>query len=232
MTEETQDIDIVVPGDLLDEGDGELREGQGTYKIGRRIYAMRLGVKRVRANYVNVMPVAGEYIPRQDDLVIGKIIDIGPSTWSVDLNSPYVGTLHVNDTPWRVDYGGTARYLTVGDIVLVKIDRFDEIKRVQITMKGSPGLRKLAGGLVIDISVPKIQRVIGKSGTMISLIKRNTGCGMFVGQNGRIWIDGEPDLVSVVTEAIKIIEAAPIGSDLDSVIELFLSDKRRGSDHG
>jgi exosome complex component RRP4 len=195
--------EVVVPGELLDSG--KLRPGNGTYVKEGKIYASQLGIKSVRSNYVNVIPLGGRYIPQVGETVIGKVIDLGPSNWLVDINSPYPAPLHVNEVPWRVEFGDTARYLNVGDVLLAKILLVDETKRVQVTMK-EPGLRKLQGGQIIDISHSKVPRVIGKGGSMIQMIKGYTNCRIFVGQNGRIWLDGEIENIVYAIRAIKMIE--------------------------
>lgn len=195
--------EIVVPGELLESG--KFRAGTGTYISNGKIYASQLGIKNVRAKYVNVIPLGGRYIPQVGDTVIGKVIDLGPSNWLIDINSPYPAPLHVNEVPWRVEFGDTARYLNVGDVILAKILLVDETKRVQVTMK-EPGLRKLHGGHIIDITPSKIPRVIGKGGSMIQLIKNYTNCRIFVGQNGRIWLDGDLGNIIIAIRAIKMIE--------------------------
>ena len=154
---------------------------------------------------MNVIPLGGRYIPNLGDTVIGKIIDLGSSNWLVDINSPYPAPLHVNEVPWRVEFGDTARYLNVGEVLLCKILLVDETKRIQVTMK-EPGLRKLQGGQIIDITHCKVPRVIGKGGSMIQMIKGYTNCRIFVGQNGRIWLDGEVENIVYAIRAIKIIE--------------------------
>jgi exosome complex component RRP4 len=211
--------EIVVPGDLLDSGD--LKAGNGTYVHEDRIYAAQLGIKSVKSNYVNVIPLGGRYIPSPGDTVIAKIIDIGPSNWLVDVNSPYPAPLHVNEVPWRVDFGDTARYLNVGDVILAKVLMVDETKRVQVTMKDS-GLRKLQGGQIIDISHAKVPRVIGKGGSMIQMIKNATNSRIFVGQNGRIWIEGEVDNIVMAIRAIRMIEKEAQTSRLTERVKEFL----------
>jgi len=175
----------------------------------------------VKSNYVNVIPLGGRYIPSPGDTVIAKIIDIGPSNWLVDVNSPYPAPLHVNEVPWRVDFGDTARYLNVGDVILAKVLMVDETKRVQVTMKDS-GLRKLQGGQIIDISHAKVPRVIGKGGSMIQMIKNATNSRIFVGQNGRIWIEGEVDNIVMAIRAIRMIEKEAQTSRLTERVKEFL----------
>jgi exosome complex component RRP4 len=211
--------ELVIPGDSLSES--ELKSGMGTYYDSGKIFASRLGVKNIRAGYINVVPLGGKYIPRPGDYVIGNIVDIGPTNWLVDINAPYPAPLHVNDVPWRVEFGDTARFLKVGDTILVKIQNVDEIKRVHVSMNDHD-LRKLSGGLITEISHSKVPRVIGKGGSMITLIKRYTKCRMFVGQNGRIWIDGDSKDMMVAVSTIEKIEKEAQVSGLTDSIKEFL----------
>jgi exosome complex component RRP4 len=214
-----QPREIVMPGDLL-EGD-KLKPGAGTYVSDGKIYAAQLGIKSVKSNYVNIIPLSGRYIPAVGDSVIGKVEDIGPSNWLIDINSPYPAPLHVNEVPWRVEFGDTARYMNVGDVILAKVLMVDETMRVQVTMKDQ-GLRKLQGGQIIEISPSKVPRVIGKSGSMIQMIKGYTNCRIFVGQNGRIWLDGEVDNIMHAIKAIQMIEQDAHSYGLTEKVKAFL----------
>jgi exosome complex component RRP4 len=111
----------------------------------------------------------------------------------------------VNEVPWRVEFGETRKFMTVGDVVLLKIVDVNEVMRVQVSMKDH-GLRKLTGGMVLEVSPMKVPRVIGKNGSMIQMLKNSTGCRIYVGQNGRIWIDGELDNIIRAVKAITLIE--------------------------
>lgn len=217
--------EILIPGDLLSDT-SEFKAGVGTFREKGRIYAAQVGIKSIRGNYINVVPLAGKYIPKAGDMVIGKIIDIGPSNWLVDINCPYPAPLHVNDVPWRVDFGDTAKYLNIGNSILVKVLKVDETKRIQLTLK-EQGLRRLTSGRIIEISHSKVPRVIGKSGSMISMLKNYTNTRMFVGQNGRIWIDGEPEDIQLAVEAINIIEREAHLLGLTEKVKEFLESKKK-----
>lgn len=212
---------FVIPGDLVDTG--KLRSGIGTYKMDGKIFAAQLGFRNIRADYVNVIPLAGKYMPKVNDMVIGKIVNIGPAKWLVDINSPYPAPLHINEVPWKVEFGDTARYLKIGDTVLVNVLSVDEIKRVQVSLKGV-GLRRLTGGHIVEIIPAKVPRLIGKGGSMISLIKQHTGCRIFVGQNGRIWLDGELEDIALTIKVIRKIESEAHLSGLTNEIEKYLSN--------
>jgi len=214
-----QPREIVMPGDLL-EGE-KLKPGAGTYVSDGKIFAALLGIKSVKSNYVNIIPLSGRYIPAVGDSVIGKVEDIGPSNWLIDINSPYPAPLHVNEVPWRVEFGDTARYMNVGDVILAKVLMVDETMRVQVTMKDQ-GLRKLQGGQIIEVSPSKVPRVIGKSGSMIQMIKGYTNCRIFVGQNGRIWLDGEVDNIVHAIKAIQMIEQDAHSHGLTERVKAYL----------
>ncbi len=223
---EKQDIQLekrilVIPGEEL--GDVSYKAGTGTYRKGEKIFASQLGIKNIRAGYINVIPLGGKYLPRSGDSIIGIIIDLGPSSWMININCPYPAMMHVNETPWKVDYGDTGRFLKVGDAVLAKIAQVDETKRIQITMK-EHGLRKLNSGQIVKISHSKVPRVIGKGGSMISLIKEYTGCRIFVGQNGNIWLDGEVEAVIDASKAIEMIDREAQVMGLTDKVRAFLQE--------
>ena len=214
--------EIVVPGDLLSESG--LKAGPGTYVESGHIYAAQLGIKTTRSDVVGVIPLSGQYIPIRGDMVIGKIVDMGASNWYVDINAAHQSSLHVNEVPWRVEFGETGKFMTVGDLVSLKIVGVDELGKVQISMK-EHGLRKLAGGVVIEVAPSKIPRVIGRSGSMIQMLKNATSCRIYVGQNGRIWVDGDLDSMLKAIDAIKLIEAEAHSTGLTEKVEKLLGQK-------
>ena len=210
---------VVMPGELLEEE--KLKAGAGTYVSDGNIYSAIMGFKTVKSNYVNVVPLSGRYIPNVGDNVIGIVEDVGPSNWLIEINSPYPAPLHVNEVPWRVEFGDTSRYMKIGDALLVKVLMVDETMKVQVTMK-EQGLRKLQGGEIVEIAPHKVPRVIGKSGSMIQLIKGYTNCRVFVGQNGRIWLDGETENIGYAYHAIKMIDEAAHSSGLTDRVKAYL----------
>ncbi|MCJ2532551.1 MAG: exosome complex protein Rrp4 [Candidatus Thermoplasmatota archaeon] len=214
--------EIVVPGDLLSKSG--LKAGPGTYVESGHIYAAQLGIKTTRSDMVGVVPLSGQYIPMRGDMVIGKIVDMGASNWYVDINAAHQSSLHVNEVPWRVEFGETGKFMTVGDLVSLKVVGVDELGKVQISMK-EHGLRKLAGGVVIEVAPSKIPRVIGRNGSMIQMLKNATSCRIYVGQNGRIWVDGDLDSMLKAIDAIKLIEAEAHSTGLTEKVEKLLGQK-------
>ena len=214
--------ELVLPGDIID--DTGAKAGEFTYSREGKVYAAVMGIKNVSPIGVSVIPLWGQYMPSAGDFVIGVVNDIGPSNWMIDINAPYPAPLHVSEVPWKVEFGDTSRFLNIGNVVFLKILSVDESKKIQVTMNDS-GLRKVEGGLLVEIAHSKVSRVIGKSGSMIQLLKSASGCRIFVGQNGRIWIDGEEDRASVVADAIKMIEEKAQARDLTEKVKVFLESK-------
>lgn len=214
--------ELVLPGDVIDESGA--KAGEYAYSREGKVYAAVMGIKNVSPIGVSVIPLWGQYMPNAGDFVIGVVNDIGPSNWMIDINAPYPAPLHVSEVPWKVEFGDTSRFLNIGNVVFLKILSVDESKKIQVTMNDS-GLRKVEGGLLVEIAHSKVSRVIGKSGSMIQLLKAASGCRIFVGQNGRIWIDGEEDRAAVVADAIKMIEEKAQARDLTEKVKVYLESK-------
>jgi len=78
---------------------------------------------------------------------------------------------------------------------------------------------------MIDVTSSKVPRIIGKQGSMISLIKNATNCRIVVGQNGKVWISGDdPGKEMIATEAILKIEQEAHTSGLTDKISAFLKE--------
>ena len=224
MTETRQ---IVVPGETVATSD-EFLPGQNTYLEGREIRALRLGVKSVRGDRVNVISLNGRYEPFRGDAVIGTVVELGPSNWYINVGAANDVGMHVNDVPWRVEFGETSKYLDIGDTVLLKIVHVDEMKKAQVSMKDRQ-CRKLTGGLIWEVSPSKVPRIVGRNGSMIGLIKDYTSVRLFVGQNGVVWLDGEPADVNLALEALHKIEAEAHTSGLTDRMKAWLESRRPGA---
>ena len=202
-----KDRDITVPGELLAEGMEYLPAGKA-YRDGEKIFACVVGMATVKGRVLKVIPLAGRYMPRRGDVIIGRVTGIGNSGWTVDINSPYNADLNIGEaTREYIDLAKTemSRYYDIGEYMLAEIIAITESKYVKLTTKYRP-YRKLSTGNIICVSPAKIPRIIGKAGSMIKLLKDNSGCDVVVGQNGLVWIKGLPEKEALVARAIKLIE--------------------------
>jgi len=218
MSEEKREV--VIPSQLI--GDiHKNKAGHGTFVENGKIYAERLGVLSKSSDYINVIPLKGRYDPIEEDFVIGIVEEALQSGWLIDINAPYPALLHVNEVPWEIEFGETEKYLNHGDSIMAKILQVDVTKKIQVTLNDR-NLYKIKGGQIIDVEPSKVPRIIGKKGSMIALLKKYTRCRIFVGQNGRIWIDGDNEGIEKVLQTLKKIEDEALSYGLTNRIEAFL----------
>ncbi len=218
-----QEKQVVIPGDVLAEGMDYL-PGKGAFREGDNIISSRLGLMNASGRILNIIPLSGRYVPRRDDTVIGYIKDMSYSSWFVDVGYAYEASLSMKDaTADFIERGSSlSDYFAIGEIILTKISNVTKEGNIDLTMK-APGLRKMQGGKIIEITPSKIPRVVGKQGSMISLIKDKTGCNIFAGQNGRIWIRGSStEAEKLATEAIQLINDKAHTSGLTERVGAFL----------
>ena len=217
-----KDKDISVPGEVLGVG-MDVLPGQGTYRDGEKVVAKRLGLVAIEGRAIKLIPLSGKYLPKPWDVIICKVIDVGFSGWRLDTNSAYSAMLSLKDaTSDFVKRGANlTEYYDLGDYILCKITNVTSQKLVDVTMKG-PGLRKLKGGRIIEVDPNKVPRIIGKQGSMVTMIKDATKCNISVGQNGLIWIEGTPENELLAIQTIRKIEKESHLGGLTDKIKVFL----------
>ena len=216
------DKEISVPGETLAIG-MDVLPGSGTYRNGDKIVANRLGLVMIDGRTIKLIPLSGRYIPKTGDTIICKVIDVSFSGWRLDTNSAYSAMLSMKDATSEFIQRGAnlTQYYDLGDFIVCKIVNVTSQKLIDVTMKG-PGLRKLKGGRIIEVDSNKVPRIIGKQGSMVIMIKDATQCNIVVGQNGLVWIDGEPVNELLAIQAIKKISVESHTSGLTDKIKEFL----------
>jgi len=225
---------LVTPGDLL--GEGPYFAGENTYRDGTKIYAARIGLADIVGNKLIVVPIKGAYIPRIDDIVLGRITDIGMSGWQVDICAPYPAMLPASETPMQrgrdIGRRDLAHIYGVGDLTLAQVIAFDRTRDPLLTTKGR-GLGKITSGRVARITPAKIPRVIGKKGSMITMLKKETNTDIVPGQNGVILATGkDPDHERIAVEALYLIEREAHSSGLTDRVRAFILDELKGKEVG
>jgi len=217
----------VSPGDLLAEGD--YLAGFNTFRHDEKIYASRLGLVELGGKKVDVVALNTFYIPVTGDLVIGKITEVNLHGWTVDINSPYPAILRTPEAlnrPFRAQQDELSEFLNVGDMILAKVISFDRTRDPNLTIH-EQDLGKIRFGQIVKVSPAKIPRIIGRKGSMISMLKNETGCKIIVGQNGLVYVSSrnrEDERIAIM--AIKKIEEEAHTSGLtDRVTELIKKEK-------
>lgn len=215
--------EFVIPGDVIAEGIDYL-PAQGVFRDGDKIIAEQIGIVHVDNRLIKLIPLTGAYKPKAGDVIIGQVVNISFNGWSVDISFSNLALLSVRDgsSDFIERKSDLSRYFDFDDFIIAKISNVGKGNLIDLTMKG-PGLMKLQGGMIVDVSPSKVPRIIGKQGSMITLLKNLSGCKISVGQNGKVWISG--DNSDNVIEAIRLIEKESYLSGLTEKIERLLGGK-------
>jgi exosome complex component RRP4 len=213
---------FVIPGEVV--GRGNLRAESNVIRVGDRIVSTRVGMAEVAHDAVRVVPLSGPYIPRVDDLVVGKIIDYSAFAWEADINSCFFGILPAQSVFGR-DYSPAKDSLTdrlaVGDMVAAKVIAFDRTRDPLLSISG-PGLGRIPRGQTVKISPAKVPRLIGKKGSMIRAIEQGSNTRMLIGQNGIVVVVGASEDVLKAVKAVNLVEEQAHSPDLTERVSRVL----------
>lgn len=191
-----KDRDLVIPGQLLGEN---LYHDLNCFRENNHVYSSVEGMVRIDNRRVRIIPSTGEYIPKEDDVIIGVITDVLVGRFFVNINSPYNCSMRSEEVSKDAMKKDLSRYLKVGDIITAKISEVNEVYSCQLIRPW-----RIEGGLIIDVNPKRVPRVIGKRKSMLNMIKEKTKSKIIVGQNGKIWIKGGN--VDLAVRTIKRIE--------------------------
>ncbi|MEY8242114.1 MAG: KH domain-containing protein [Gammaproteobacteria bacterium] len=209
---------LVLPGDLLET---KSKPGRGIFRRDGRVHASVLGYSSDQSGYMNVNAIAGRYTPKVGDKIVAICVETGPSVWRMDIGASFNSTLHHSESGWKVPFGDTARFLTIGDAIWAEVFMVDAAGSHQISLK-KDDCRKLYSGTIVKIGPTNVPRVIGKQGSMITAIREKTQTRILIGQNGNIWIDGKGNDIATAQKAIEMIDNEANSKGLTKKIEKLL----------
>jgi exosome complex component RRP4 len=220
---------LVTPGDLIAEG--EYIAGENTFAENNKIYAARVGIVEYENKRVDVVALKAFYIPKAGDIIIGTITEVGFNGWTVDINSPYIALLRASDVlsrPFKPQKDDLPQVLDAGDLVVAKIVSYDRTHDPQLTV-AEPGLGKITRGQIIKITPTKIPRVIGRKGSMISMIKQETGCNIILGLNGVVLVTGKTleDEQLALRAILKIEQESHTSGLTDRITQMLREEKSK-----
>jgi exosome complex component RRP4 len=214
----------VVPGDRIIEGN--FRPLFNVIRAGNSIISTRIGIAEAGREGVKVIPLSGVYIPRVNDIVIGKIMHHSSLSWEVDINSCFSAHLPAQDvfgrdfSPARDDMG---RELATGDLITARIIAFDRTRDPMVTIQDK-GLGKVPRGEFIKISATRVPRLIGKRGSMIQTIEQATHTRVLIGQNGIVVVTGRnSEGIKLAVRAIRMVEEEAHTPNLTQRVKTLLN---------
>lgn len=216
----------VIPGDVITSG--SYRADQNTVLDGRLIVSTAVGVSEIVDDAVRVIPLTGKYMPRIDDMVVGKVTSHTSLAWELDINSCYVGFLPASDVFGR-DFSARsdelASRLKRGDLVAARIANSDRSRDPLLTITDRD-LGKIDSGELVEMSASKVPRLIGKRGTMIQMIETQTDSLITVGQNGWVVVACEdPNGLLKAKEAIAMVDRLAHTSNLTDRVRDMLGGR-------
>ena len=217
---------VVVPGEVIFSGEDYL-PGNGTEKKGDDIVAMKFGLAEEVSKLVKIIPLSGGYEPRRGNVIIGRVEMLTMNGWVINFGNTENVFLSLMEVPRFVNKGALDEVMDVGDMAVVKISSIKG-RSIDCTVK-SRGLGKIEEGMIFRINPNKVPRVIGKEGSMIKVIKDETGCNITVGQNGFIWIKGDKIEDEILARnSINFITEKSFVDGLTQAVEKFFKDEKKG----
>ena len=213
----------VIPGDVVTTG--PFRAEQNVILEGEKIISTAVGISEIYEDSVRVISLTGKYIPKIDDLVIGKVNSHTSLSWELDINSCYVGFLPAQDVFGR-DFSAhadeLATKLKTGDLVAARIANFDRTRDPLVTISDRD-LGAIDSGVLVKISPSKVPRLIGKRGSMIQMIEMATNAAVTIGQNGWVVVSCEtPEGLLKAKKAIEMVnQKAHVANLTDQIKEML-----------
>ncbi len=216
---------LVLPGEHISEKSPMV--GHGVIKDKDGAHSSLLGLLDERENFLRIIPLSGKYDPKAEDFIIGVVSDVQSTFWRLDINSPYSAILPGGE--FQRELRGNERLkdiLPIGSTVYVKIKEVTKSKGVFTTLNWT-GTKILKNGMLLEISSPKIPRIIGKKDSMINTIRQGSGCNVLAGQNGLVWISGSSEGMALAAEVVRYIETNSHRSGLTELVKNMLNEKKR-----
>lgn len=216
---------VVIPGEIIIEGDDFL-PGDSTEKRDGKIFALKYGLAEEQNNLIKVIPLSGVYNPRRGNVIIGKVENINSAGWMIDIGAADSAFLSINEVPRFVNKDAMDEVFDIDDMVIAKIWTINK-RGIDLSVK-SRGFGKVEEGIIFEINPNKVPRVIGKEGSMIKLIKENTGCDITVGQNGAVLVKGPSidDELFAKKAILHVCEKSFISGLTDEVTKWFEENKK------
>jgi exosome complex component RRP4 len=216
---------IVIPGEEIAKGDDFL-PGENTEKRGDSIIALKYGLAEESNKLMKIIPLSGSYQPRRGNSVIGKVVMITFNGWVIDIGAADNAFLSLMEVPRFVNKDQLEEVMKIGDMMTAKIWAINK-RGIDLSIKDR-GLGRIDEGMIIKINPNKVPRIIGKEGSMIKMVKNETGCNITVGQNGFIWLKGDKvENELFAKKAIEFIESKSFISGLTDEVQKWFAEEKK-----
>ncbi|HIQ51405.1 MAG TPA: hypothetical protein EYH54_05550 [Nautiliaceae bacterium] len=173
------------------------------------VYSKFWGIlnEKEREKIIEIIPINGKYLPAIGDFVIGKVKEVLPNMWIIDINSPFLATLLLKDAlNERVDFEKTdlSKFYDINDLVFGKIEGITRNKTIRISLKSS-SQKKLDNGLLVEINNILNYWLIQNKEKIREKLKKKK-IEIIIGKNRLIWIKGKKEILSKLVKILKNME--------------------------
>ncbi len=192
---------IVLPGDKI--ADKAIRI-PNTFIDDNVTYAAVIGMLDEDGTYI---PLEARYKPAVEDVVIGLVMDVRPSSYNIDINLPFSGFLSGRDLRIR---------LNIGDVIMCRVKSVDEVGNIDLE-----DARILPKGKIIEFPPSKVPRLIGRKSSMLNILKEAAGGEIIVGNNGYVWISEISNIPLLLRAMNRIIQKAHISGLTDNISQFL-----------
>ncbi|CAN8326919.1 unnamed protein product [Cochlearia groenlandica] len=202
---------IIVPGDVVldlsNMTNQIIKLGSGLHQDSDAIFATRAGkLSYSKPNKYCIESSHKRYIPRQEDHVLGIVVDSKADNFWVDIKGPHLALL-----PVLAFEGGTRRNIPkfeVGTLLYLRVVKTNtgmnpELSCTDISGKAAE-FGPLKAGFMFETSTG-LSRMLLSSPTcpVLEALGKKLSFEIAIGLNGRVWVNaGAPRTVIIVANAI------------------------------
>ncbi|KAJ3300695.1 exosome non-catalytic core subunit rrp4 [Borealophlyctis nickersoniae] len=205
METDEREIHIVTPGEVLTSDPQFMRtdalkdvviRGHGTYPVGASLAACAAGVVERVNMLLSVRPLRSRYHGEIGDVVIGRVSELGPKRWKVDINARQDAILLLSSINLP---GGVQRrknesdelqmrtFFAEGDLVCAEVQTFFQDGAASLHTR-SIKYGKLRNGSLVIVPSALVKRSKSHFATLPS------GVDIILGLNGYIWVSKHVNL--------------------------------------
>eukprot|EP00906_Rhabdomonas_costata_P033784 RCo047583 len=188
------EVVLVTPGQLITKDSSQYLRGHGTYvtESGEMLASLCGVLERVN-RLVTVVPLRARYIPRVGDVVVGRVTEVQPKRWLVDVNSLQDAGLNLNSI--NLPGGELRRRKDVDALNMRMMLEEEDVFSAEVLEAGegpaslhtrSALYGKLGNGQLVVVRPSLVKRIKQHFVTL------DIGVDLILGCNGYIWLSSTP----------------------------------------
>lgn len=186
---------IVTPGELVTD-DPVWMKGHGTYFLDHMTYSLVAGTILRVNRLLSVIPLRGRYEPEVGDHVIGRITDVGPKRWKVDIGCKQDAVLMLGSV--NLPGGILRRKLELDELQMRGFLKEGDLLNAEVQMVYTLGMASLH---TRSLKYGKLRNGVFLKVPLLLVVKQKNhsydmpgNVSIILGVNGYVWISKTPKL--------------------------------------